>query len=74
MLPKTDAIWHARQTEAEAEVEVEVEVEAKIARSPGPTISCSIVDNQSTLLTPLFTHTHTLRLIAKRGQCDFAPP
>lgn len=22
----------------------------------------------------LHTHTHTLRLIAKRGQCDFAPP
>lgn len=58
MLPKTDAIWHARQAEAEAEVEAEVE--AKIARSPGPTISCSIVDNQSPLPTPpLYTHTHT---------------
>lgn len=59
MLPKTDAIWHARQAEAEAEAEVEVE--AKIARSPGPTISCSIVDNQSPLpiTPPLYTHTHT---------------
>lgn len=38
----------------------------------GPTISCSIVDNQSPPPTP-WQHAHTLSLIAKRGQCDFKP-
>lgn len=73
MWPKTDAIWHARS----GGWSWSSSRPNKIARSPGPTISCSIVDNQSPpLLPPPPPSLYTLRLFAKRGQCDFSsqPP